>query len=69
MKKAILLDPQNEMYRKEYQNCIMRNNNGINQRKMWPLATHRGRLAPQKRPAQGAICRKNISSRMPSVMS
>ena len=28
---------------------------------MWPLATHRGRLAPQKRPAQGAICKILIS--------
>ena len=39
-------------------NIIMRNNIGLNQREYWPLATHRGRLAPQKRPKQVAICKR-----------
>ena len=37
-------------------NIIMRNNIGLNKKEYWPLATQRGRLAPQKRPKQGAIC-------------
>ena len=48
-------DGEYQEYKIKGYNIIMRNNIGLN-KKYWPLATQRGRLAPQKRPKQGAIC-------------